>query len=189
MPTLGVNVAIIRAGRILLTKREDFEVWCLPGGEVDPGESLAQAALREAREETGLEVRLTRLVGTYSEPHWRAGGMHIVLFSAEPLGDTMQLQPSEVVEAGYFAADDPPEPLLWWHRQRIRDVLDGVGGGVAWTQDVTWPLEEDVPRSALYELRDRSGLSRQEYFLRYFGQSRREWLEVGGSQGQEEAKW
>ncbi len=62
---LGVTVAVIDEDRILLTKREDFEVWCLPGGGVDPGESVAQAAIREAREETGLEVQLTRLVGIY----------------------------------------------------------------------------------------------------------------------------
>ena len=65
MPTLGVNIAIIPDDKILLTERTDFEVWCLPGGEVEPGESLAQAALRETREETGLEVELTRLVGVY----------------------------------------------------------------------------------------------------------------------------
>ena len=43
MPFLGVNVAILEDGKILLTRREDFEVWCLPGGGVDDGESVAQA--------------------------------------------------------------------------------------------------------------------------------------------------
>ena len=42
MPILGVNIAIIQDGKVLLTKRRDFEVWCLPGGEVDAGETLAQ---------------------------------------------------------------------------------------------------------------------------------------------------
>jgi ADP-ribose pyrophosphatase YjhB (NUDIX family) len=60
MINLGVNVAVIEDGRVLLTQREDFPVWCLPGGGVDPGESLAQAAVREVREETGLEVELER---------------------------------------------------------------------------------------------------------------------------------
>jgi ADP-ribose pyrophosphatase YjhB (NUDIX family) len=54
MPSLGVNIAVIQDGQILLTQREDFEVWCLPGGEVDACESIAQAAVREALEETGL---------------------------------------------------------------------------------------------------------------------------------------
>ena len=41
---LGVNIAIFQDRKILLTKREDFEVWCLPGGAVDEGETIAQAA-------------------------------------------------------------------------------------------------------------------------------------------------
>ncbi|PJF32668.1 MAG: NUDIX hydrolase, partial [Phototrophicales bacterium] len=53
MTMIGANIAIIRDNKILLTKREDFEVWCLPGGQAEAGESLAQTALREAREETG----------------------------------------------------------------------------------------------------------------------------------------
>jgi ADP-ribose pyrophosphatase YjhB (NUDIX family) len=63
MPTLGVNIAILdESSRLLLTRREDFDVWCLPGGEVEAGETLMQAALREAEEETGVRVRLTHLV-------------------------------------------------------------------------------------------------------------------------------
>ena len=73
MAGFGVNIAILKDGKILLTKREDFEVWCLPGGIVEPGESVVEAAVREAREETGLEVGLTRLVEIYSRPNWRDG--------------------------------------------------------------------------------------------------------------------
>jgi 8-oxo-dGTP diphosphatase len=61
MPIIGVNVAIFQDGKVLLTKRRDFKVWCLPGGEVDNGETLVEAAKREAREELGLEVQLERL--------------------------------------------------------------------------------------------------------------------------------
>jgi len=53
MPALGINVAVISEDRILLTKRDDFEVWCLPSGGVEEGESLAEAAVRETKEETG----------------------------------------------------------------------------------------------------------------------------------------
>ena len=59
----------------MLTQREDFEVWRLSGGVAEPGEILAQAAVREAKEETGLDVRLTRLVGSI---HDRGRGNSLV---------------------------------------------------------------------------------------------------------------
>src|SRR5512144_2689523 len=86
MPMLGVTVAIIDGSKVLLTKREDFEVWCLPGGAVDEGESIAQAAIREVREETGLEVELIRLVGVYSLPEGPHYGAHLIVFAARPTG-------------------------------------------------------------------------------------------------------
>ena len=84
MPVLAVNVAVLEAGRILLILREDFDVWCMPGGHLDPGESFAAAAVREVREETGLEVRLDRLVGAYSRPLWIGGGFHVLVFAGNP---------------------------------------------------------------------------------------------------------
>src|SRR6266498_1956919 len=66
MTNLAVNVAVIHEGKILLTQREDSELWILPSGGVEDGESLAQAAIRETKEETALDVELTRLVGIYS---------------------------------------------------------------------------------------------------------------------------
>ena len=56
MPILGVNVSIIQDGKALFTKRRDFEVLYHPGGEVDNGETLVEAANREACKEVGLEV-------------------------------------------------------------------------------------------------------------------------------------
>src|SRR5450759_3220535 len=66
MNSIGAIVAVIKDGQILLTKREDFEVWCLPGGSVEDGEPLATTAVREVFEETGLHVCLDKLVGIYS---------------------------------------------------------------------------------------------------------------------------
>ncbi len=81
MLTLGTNVAIVASGRVLLIRHSWYGVWCLPGGTVEPGESVAEAAVREAREETGLEVELTRLVGVFSLPEWKGGGNHVARFS------------------------------------------------------------------------------------------------------------
>ncbi len=73
MINLGVNVAVIEDGRVLLTQREDFEVWCLPGGQVESGESLAQAAAREVREETGTTVDEQERLGEVSYWYRRNG--------------------------------------------------------------------------------------------------------------------
>ena len=69
---VGVG-AIIRGprDRILLERRRDCGWWGLPGGKVEPGESLIDAAVREMREETGLAVEVTHLISEYSNPDGR----------------------------------------------------------------------------------------------------------------------
>jgi 8-oxo-dGTP pyrophosphatase MutT (NUDIX family) len=54
--------------KVLLTRRKDNGMWCLPGGRVDPGESVTESIVREVSEETGLQVRVLRLTGIYSNP-------------------------------------------------------------------------------------------------------------------------
>ena len=164
MPILGVNVAIIQEGKVLLTKRRDFEVWCLPGGEVDNGESLVQAAVREAREEVGLVVQLDRLVGVHSRPQWLSIGGHVVVFTARVTGGELQIQPQEVIEARFFGKDELPGELLLGHRQQVDDALDGVCGAV-WTHDSEWSLPAGISRDELYDLRDRSGLTAANFYL------------------------
>ncbi len=126
MSELAVTVVVIDQGRILFIQREDLKIWALPGGAVDPGESVAQAAIREVREETGLEVELTRLVGIYARPQW-VGSTHSAIFAARPTGGTLRPQPEEVLALQYALPGQLPEPLLWWHRQPILDAVQGIG--------------------------------------------------------------
>ena len=152
MPTIGTNIVVIKDDQILLAKRSDIPVWCLPGGGVDARESVAQTAVREVREETGLQVQLTRLVGVYSRPTWGLDGDHVLLFTAVPLDGQLQAQAGEVVAQGFFDPNNLPQPLIWWHRQRIADALAGVTGA-AWSQDVPWPFGE-LTRQEVFERRD-----------------------------------
>jgi ADP-ribose pyrophosphatase YjhB (NUDIX family) len=162
---LAVNVAVIdEQHRVLLTRREDFEVWCLPGGTVDEGESLAEAAIREVREETGFEVQLEHLVGLYSRS--RLGGYHTgVLFSGSVTGGSLQPDPREVIEICWCSAAEVPNDLLWGQRERIEDALAGKIGVVRAT-DLERPDIWPRSRSEHYELRDRSGLSRPQFYRR-----------------------
>jgi 8-oxo-dGTP pyrophosphatase MutT (NUDIX family) len=163
----GAVIAILDAGRILLTKREDFEVWCLPGGGIEEGESPAQAAVREAFEETGLEVELTHLIGTHTRPSWQAGDVCLQIYAARVTGGTIRPDPHEVLEARFFGPDELPADLFWHHLSPIRAAFAGVAGA-AWRY--AGPVSHRFSsRADLYAQRDRSGLARVEFYRRYLG--------------------
>jgi ADP-ribose pyrophosphatase YjhB (NUDIX family) len=169
MPNLGAGMAILSGEKILLTMREDFHAWCLPGGEVEEGESLAQMALREAKEEIGLEVCIERLVGIYSLTSPERSS-HEIIFAGHPVGGELHPDPHEVADAGWFELHDLPDPIVPWKRQQIRDALAGVGASTAWRQEYIWPFPPELTRADLYRLRDESGLTRLEFFGKYFAQ-------------------
>jgi ADP-ribose pyrophosphatase YjhB (NUDIX family) len=74
----SVNVAVADGeGRILVIRRSDNENWALPGGAMDCGETIAQAALRETKEETGIECEILGLVGIYTNPR------HVILYTSD----------------------------------------------------------------------------------------------------------
>ena len=147
---------------------------------MEEGESVAEAGVREVKEETGLDVELTSLVGVYS----RVGGMwddvHAVLFRAKPIGGELRLQPGETVEVAYFPFDHLPEEILFGHPQRIADAIANVQG-VAMKQELNFTeAENKLTRKELYELRDRSGLARQKYYMDRIARAEiREVVEVG----------
>jgi ADP-ribose pyrophosphatase YjhB (NUDIX family) len=73
----SVNVVVVNdAGEILMIRRTDNDNWAVPGGAVDLGESVGQAAVRETREESGIECEITGIVGIYSDPK------HVILYTS-----------------------------------------------------------------------------------------------------------
>lgn len=151
MPSLGVCVVILNdQGKIVLTKRKDLPVWCLPGGTVEPGESFVETAVREAREETGLEINVTRLVGLYSRPNW-FDGAHDILFVAQPIAGELRADGKETVEIGFFDPLDVPQPMLAWHYDHIADAL-GQSQVIVRRLDVRVPLA-NITREVFREMR------------------------------------
>lgn len=165
MPDLGVMVVVQRGDTVLLTQREDFAVWCLPGGAVDPHERPDVAAVREVREETGLEIRLTRLVAVITRPHIGSEGRLTMVFAGEREGGALRADPREVVDLGYFQPGALPEPLMLEHGQMIAEAVRG-GAGQLWLSSRRFPAQFR-DRAAHYRWRDDSGLSRAEAYAAF----------------------
>jgi ADP-ribose pyrophosphatase YjhB (NUDIX family) len=132
---LGCSAVIFDEGRrkVLLTRRSDNGLWCLPGGAVDPGESVAEACQREVLEETGLKVRVLKLVGVYSDPdrlvvYPDGNKVHIIglSFEAQVTGGRLGLS-DETSQAGYYDLVEMRSlSIMGQHQQRIEDALAGA---------------------------------------------------------------
>ena len=128
-PVVGVAAAARSPdGRWLLVRRTDNGQWALPGGTLEWGETLRQAAVRELREEAGVDrAHLGPLVGVYSDPR-RDARFHAVtvLVSAEidpPVRPPDN--PAEIVEARLFREDELPEALAYGMTEMLADVRSG----------------------------------------------------------------
>lgn len=123
-PKLVVDIVIpVDNGKIVLIKRANgpFEgAWALPGGFVEPGETVEEAAVREAAEETGLQIELESLIGVYSDPKRDPRGHNVsVAFLAHPVtGDVVP-----ATDAAEAAALNPHEhQLAFDHAAIISDA-------------------------------------------------------------------
>ncbi len=130
---LGASGLIFDKAReqVLLTRREDNGRWCLPGGGMDAGESAAEACVRELLEETGLEVRVTKLIGIYTTPdilmeYPDGNRIQPVAFSfeAEITGGKLGLS-DETTEVGWYTTQEMESmDILEHHIVRIRDGME-----------------------------------------------------------------
>jgi ADP-ribose pyrophosphatase YjhB (NUDIX family) len=130
---VSVSAVVRRRGepdRILLMRRSDNAHWGLPGGYVEPGESVESAAQREVREETGFEIEVGRLVGVYSDPRVQVidygDGRRVQAINLcfEALAGTQRElgTPGETLELGFFAVDALPQPFVPIHAIRLSDA-------------------------------------------------------------------
>jgi ADP-ribose pyrophosphatase YjhB (NUDIX family) len=116
--------------RVLLTKRADNGLWCLPGGSMEPGESAEECCSREIREETGLKIHPTRLIGVYSNRdqlvmYGDGSKVQFVIlsFEGEIAGGKLGLS-DETTDAGFYSlAEMESMPMHAQHKQRVEDAL------------------------------------------------------------------
>ncbi len=116
----GARVVIVRGdGSILLQHRSDFGLWGLPGGNAEEGEDLREVVIREALEETGLDIRNPVPFGFGSDPEYETvrfpnGDVcqfFVMMFYATEFGGVIEIDGSETLDLQWFRSDDLP-PML-----------------------------------------------------------------------------
>ena len=115
IPTVDVIIEMERSGIVLIRRRNPPYGWALPGGYVDYGESLEDAAIREAKEETSLDVTLVKQLHTYSDPK-RDKRQHNIttVYIAEAKGEPKAAD--DAAGIGVFQEDELPEEMAFDHR-------------------------------------------------------------------------
>ncbi len=127
-PTVDVIVELDNGHIVLIERKNEPKGWALPGGFVDYGEKLEDAARREVREETGLEVELRSLLGAYSDPARdpRQHNMSVVYIG---VADGLPSAGDDAVNVSTFALDALPRPLCFDHAQILADYLNFLDTG------------------------------------------------------------
>jgi 8-oxo-dGTP diphosphatase len=129
-PPIAADVIVEIGNRIVLIERKNFPFgWAIPGGFVDFGETVEQAAVREAREEVSLEVELRGLLGVYSRPERDPRGQTVtVVYIGRATGNPTAADDAKNV--GLFDPAAPPSPLAFDHAEILGDYLHFLRSGV-----------------------------------------------------------
>ena len=124
LPTVDVVIELAR-GIVLIKRKNPPFGWALPGGFVDYGESLEAAAIREAREETSLDVRLVSQLGAYSDPH-RDPRHHTISVVFIAKADGQPRAADDAAEIGVFDREAVPETVAFDHVKILQDYFGAL---------------------------------------------------------------
>jgi len=121
-PTVDIIIEMEDGGIVLIKRKNPPISWALPGGFVDYGESLEHAAIREAKEETSLEITLKSQLHTYSDPQ-RDPRKHTITTVFIAVATGKPSASDDAHEIGIFTRDKLPHPLAFDHEKILRDYL------------------------------------------------------------------
>ncbi|WP_406267062.1 NUDIX domain-containing protein [Nocardia sp. NBC_00881] len=125
-------VVVNKHGQVLLQRRVDNDMWALPGGKMELGESLPECGIRETREETGIEIEIAGIVGTYTNPGhvfaYDDGEVRqefSICLLGRPVGGELSVS-DESHEVAWFAPDEIDRlPMVASIRRRVDDWRSG----------------------------------------------------------------
>ncbi|WP_408010209.1 NUDIX domain-containing protein [Pseudalkalibacillus sp. A8] len=128
----GVAVIILNEeNEVLLQKRADVGQWGIPSGHIEIGETVSEAAIREVKEETNLDILIKKLIGVYSDPGSQVFAypngkvVHFITtcFLAEITGGELKCNSDESLEIKFFGYRSLPQDLLNMHPRWLKDAL------------------------------------------------------------------
>ncbi len=122
-----------REGRVLLQRRADKNKWGFPGGAMELGESARETAIREIKEETGLDVEVSKLIGIYTDyydeyPNGDRAQTIAIFLEFSVIGGQIIESNEETLELRYFALTDFPELVNQQHADAFKDIKNGRYG-------------------------------------------------------------
>jgi len=103
-------------GRILLIRRTDNDLWAMPGGGMEVGETVSECAVRETKEETGIDVDITSLVGIFTNP------AHVVAYRNGEVRQQFSICLRARVAGGEIRTSDESSEVRWVHRNELAEL-------------------------------------------------------------------
>jgi len=124
-PTVDIIIEVESKGVVMIKRKNPPYGWAIPGGFVDYGESLKEAAVREAKEETNLDVKLIRQFHTYSDPirdprHHSISTVYVAKAKGLPKAK------DDAIDIGIFSDSNLPEEIAFDHRSILKDYFKRV---------------------------------------------------------------
>jgi mutator protein MutT len=116
-------------GEVLLQRRGDSNKWGFPGGAIEIGETPQEAAIREAKEETGLDVEVGDIIGIYTDsdmkyPNGDKAHSICIGFKLQAVGGELRCDNEETLELKYFSKDDKPVLFCKQHEELWQDIWE-----------------------------------------------------------------